>query len=103
MILVLPKDVFDFNTDWQRFGPILLDFNYTIGSSLWSSTWERIKNFYFDDKAINAENFDILCNMYGDRTFTVDAQNVARIQASVTKSPVYYYYFRYKKEDDKCK
>ncbi|KAJ3640836.1 hypothetical protein Zmor_027373 [Zophobas morio] len=99
--MFLPKDVFDFNTDWQRFGPILLDFNYTIGSSLWSSTWERIKNFYFDDKAINAENFDILCNMYGDRTFTVDAQNVARIQASVTKSPVYYYYFRYKKEDDK--
>ena len=103
LIVVFRKSSFDFNIDWQRFGAVFLDFNYTISSSLWASTWDRSKNFYFGDKKVNIENFDILCRMYGERTCSVDAQNVVILQANVTNLPAYYYYLEYKRGGDTCK
>lgn len=42
------------------------------------------------------KDFYFFLQMTGDRIFANDMQKAVRLQASLTKSPVYYYYYTYR-------
>ncbi|KAJ8670100.1 hypothetical protein QAD02_001359 [Eretmocerus hayati] len=86
----------DLDANWEELAPILLDFNYTLPEEEHPMTAKRIREFYFGDRPINRENIGILIDLSSDRFFSADAVKVAKIHATTSQSPVWFYYYSHR-------
>ncbi|RZB39767.1 venom carboxylesterase-6-like [Asbolus verrucosus] len=92
----LKNDLETVNKRWDDLAPILLDYNYTLPLSAWKITAEKAKQFYLgDNQDITHENFLKFVKLFTDRHFLMEAEDAVKMQANVTQSPVYYYFFGY--------
>lgn len=87
------------NRNWNELAPHILDYNYTIAKEAKNLISTEIKKYYMGGRPITRKTFNELVQMIGDRHFVVDAEKAAKLQAAVTKSPVYFYYFNYHAEE----
>lgn len=83
------------NDNWSDIVPHLLDYNYTIPDKNLNKVSNKIREFYFGQEDVSLKTRDKVVKMVGDRYFVVDTVRASKLQAAVTKSPVYYYYFGY--------
>ncbi|XP_039291964.1 venom carboxylesterase-6 [Nilaparvata lugens] len=81
---------------WLELAPHVLDFNFTIPLNLQKDAAIKIKKEYLGDQPISRQTNRQLTHMFGDRLYVVDVERAARLQAAVTKSPVYFYRFAYR-------
>ncbi|XP_046738791.1 venom carboxylesterase-6-like [Diprion similis] len=88
----------DLNDKWETIAPYLLDFNYTIPTADQAQVAKSIRKYYFEDKEISNSTFGRIIKMRSDRLYLYHAEESARLQAKVTKSPVRFYYFSYRGE-----
>ncbi|XP_011870237.1 PREDICTED: venom carboxylesterase-6-like isoform X2 [Vollenhovia emeryi] len=84
------------NDNWDILAPDYLDFNYTIPREKHVEIARLVKKHYFGTKPIDRQTTKELIQMSGDRFFVVDSEKAARMQATVNRSPVWYYYFSYR-------
>lgn len=97
-------DLEEINERWNELAPILLDFNYTLPASKWSSVSQNIKNFYLgENQEITKEQLPKLIELFGDRLFYVGAEEALLLQAAASKSAIYYYKFGYFDDNNKEK
>ncbi|XP_025161106.1 venom carboxylesterase-6-like [Harpegnathos saltator] len=87
------------NDKWDVIAPDFLDFNYTIPREKHVEIARTIKRHYFGSKPINAASTKELIKMAGDRFFVADSEKAARMQATINRSPVWYYYYSYRSVD----
>ncbi|XP_025830548.1 venom carboxylesterase-6-like, partial [Agrilus planipennis] len=80
---------------WDTLLPHILDFNHTLCSEKLNPVAQEIRDYYFKDKPISENSFSTLVKLIGDRLFVVDIETAAKLQASRSSSPVYFYYFTY--------
>lgn len=82
--------------NWNKLAPHLLDFNYTVPVEKHEEVAQTIRRHYFGTKSIDRSTVGQFVKALGDRTFVIDAEKAARMQAKVNKSPVWFFYFSYR-------
>ncbi|KAK4880937.1 hypothetical protein RN001_004256 [Aquatica leii] len=82
--------------NWNKLIPHILDFNNTVSLRDQKNVVEKIRRFYFGNKPLLKNTFAILVQMMSDRLFTSGIEYAARLHSAAIKSPVYYYYFKYR-------
>ncbi|KAF5304023.1 hypothetical protein FQA39_LY01808 [Lamprigera yunnana] len=75
---------------WNENLPYILEFHDKVDDSDKSPVSEKIKDFYKSGDALEVRD---LVKMYGDRLFAQPFERAARMQAKITKSPVYAYLY----------
>ncbi|XP_046680494.1 esterase E4-like [Homalodisca vitripennis] len=86
----------ELDENWNKIAPHLLDYNNTVAKELQDEISDKIKKFYFGNKNISTAQTAELVRMLSDRLFAADIEKAARLHASVTSSPVYFYSFSYR-------
>ncbi|KAG8281695.1 carboxylic ester hydrolase activity protein [Homalodisca vitripennis] len=81
---------------WHVIAPFLLDYNNTVPVHLINNVTAQIRKTYFGNKVIGYESRRELIKMMSDRLFNVGIEKAAKLQASATKSSVYFYNFAYR-------
>ncbi|XP_076755934.1 venom carboxylesterase-6 [Xylocopa sonorina] len=94
--ILKPELVKELNDNWVDIAPHLLDYNDTIPVSQHRNVAQRIRQHYLGSNEITKNTLVPLSQMIGDRTFVVDFEKAARLQAKANKSPVWTYYYSYK-------
>ncbi|PSN36673.1 hypothetical protein C0J52_16277 [Blattella germanica] len=74
----------------------ILDFNHTAPHHLKQEIVNRIRKHYFNNQPISMKTFKQLTQLLTDRTYLLDGARASKLQAAVTKSPVYFYLFGYR-------
>ncbi|KAL7294020.1 hypothetical protein TKK_0012590 [Trichogramma kaykai] len=82
--------------NWEKIAPFLLDYNFTISPENHSRVAKKIKQHYLGSETIDKKTVKSLIQLVGDRLFVIDAEKAARMQAKSNKSPVWFYYYRYR-------
>ncbi|KAJ3644895.1 hypothetical protein Zmor_022595 [Zophobas morio] len=86
----------DVETRWNELLPFILDYNYTVDPKLHDQVSQDIRKHYLKDVKVSRSTFKDFIPVVSDRIFVIGIQKTALLQASVTKSPVYSYYFTYR-------
>lgn len=86
----------DLDENWKDIAPFLLDFNYTIPRDRLRRVSTKIRNYYLGVKKIDKDTAREVIKIVGDRLFVADVVKAAKLQASVNKSPVWFYYYTYR-------
>nr|WCC58152.1 carboxylesterase [Pharsalia antennata] len=104
---LLPSAVYwtkleEINENWAKYSPYLLDCNYTLPESKRGKVSKKILDHYLGlGEKINRENFKEFTQIFTDRYFGVPGETAAKMQAKVSNSPVYYYFFNYREGENK--
>nr|XP_022901990.1 venom carboxylesterase-6-like [Onthophagus taurus] len=85
----------DLESKWNEFAPFVLDYFYSIPPERLDQVSQIIKKEYLGDKPISKDTYKELIDMMSDRLFSVYTEKAAKIQAKVSKSPVFMYYFSF--------
>ncbi|XP_023311605.1 venom carboxylesterase-6-like [Anoplophora glabripennis] len=81
---------------WVEIAPYLLDCNDTLSAPNKETVAREVLDYYLGPgEKIDKKNFKKFTQMLTDRLFAVSAELAAKLQAKVTKSPVYLYIFNY--------
>ncbi|XP_018562928.1 venom carboxylesterase-6 isoform X2 [Anoplophora glabripennis] len=81
---------------WVEIAPYLLNCNDTLSASDKETVAKEVLDYYLGPgEKIDKKNFKKFTQIITDRLFAVPAELSVRLQASVTKSPVYHYIFNY--------
>ncbi|KAF2892558.1 hypothetical protein ILUMI_13618 [Ignelater luminosus] len=88
----------DIDKQWNKAMPFLLDYNYTVSNIRKDEVSQKIRKYYLGEEKLSDSNIHKLIKLFGDRYFVVDFEKAARLQAKVTKSPVYSYMYGYEGE-----
>ncbi|KAF5304021.1 hypothetical protein FQA39_LY01806 [Lamprigera yunnana] len=80
---------------WNEKLPYFLEYHDVVDDSEKSFVSDKIKDFYKIGNPLQAMN---LVKVYGDRLFAQPFERAARMQAKVTKSPVYAYLYGHEHE-----
>ncbi|XP_023311616.1 venom carboxylesterase-6 isoform X1 [Anoplophora glabripennis] len=81
---------------WVEIAPYLLNFNDTLSASDKETVAKEVLDYYLGPgEKIDKKNFKKFTQIITDRLFAVPAELSVRLQANVTKSPVYHYIFNY--------
>jgi bile salt-stimulated lipase len=82
--------------------PFILDYNDTVDSTLLDEVSQKIRKHYLHDQKLDQSNFVDFVQIFSDRFLLLDIHKSAKLQASVVKSPVYFYLFSYlaERQDD---
>ncbi|XP_053988697.1 carboxylic ester hydrolase-like isoform X2 [Hylaeus volcanicus] len=94
--VAIPEALKTLEDNWDVLAPDFLDYNYTLPKEKHVEVARLIKKQYFGTKKIDETTTKPLIKVAGDRFFVVDSEKAARMQASVNKQPVWYYYFSYR-------
>ncbi|KAJ4451371.1 hypothetical protein ANN_02833 [Periplaneta americana] len=76
--------------------PLILDFNYTVPSELKKEVVSKIRDFYLQGRPVSSLTIKGIIELVTDRIFLLNGVQSAKLQASVVKSPVYFYLFGYR-------
>ncbi|XP_076627824.1 juvenile hormone esterase [Colletes latitarsis] len=94
--IAIPEALKTLEDNWDLLAPHFLDYNYTLPKEEHVEVARLIKNHYFGSKKIDETTTKSLVEMASDRFFVADSVKAARMQASVNKQPVWYYYYTYR-------
>jgi carboxylesterase type B len=75
--------------------PHILDYNYTVPKEIRKEVTDHIRQHYFRGQPVSKSIKQII-QMITDRVYLVDGARATKLQAAVTKSPVYFYLFGYR-------
>ncbi|RZC40529.1 COesterase and/or Abhydrolase 3 domain containing protein [Asbolus verrucosus] len=81
---------------WNELIPLLLDYKYTVDPELQDAVSQKIRKHYMGDKKLSRSTYMDFIPMVSDRTFVIEIQKGALLQAAAIKSPTYSYYFTYR-------
>ncbi|XP_068897838.1 venom carboxylesterase-6-like isoform X2 [Tenebrio molitor] len=81
---------------WNELMPFILDYNDTVDSTLLDEVSQKIRKHYLHDQKLDQSNFVDFVQIFSDRFALLDTHKSAKLQASVVKSPVYFYLFSYR-------
>lgn len=101
-VIVFDQDLNTIYKDWEKFAPQFLDFYYTQPKKLHLITVKNITKFYMGEEKID-QNLNKFRRIFTDRIFRVDAETAVKMQANVTKSPVFYLWFCYAGDNNEAK
>ncbi|XP_031779585.1 venom carboxylesterase-6-like [Nasonia vitripennis] len=87
----------DLNDNWISIAPHshLLQYNYTLPRRLHKILAVAARKFYFGNKKINTTTASASIRMLSDKHHFTGIEQGVRLQAMVTKSPVYFYYYSF--------
>ncbi|XP_018566160.1 venom carboxylesterase-6-like [Anoplophora glabripennis] len=92
----------EINEKWVELSPELLDYNDTLPASRREVVAKEVLDHYLGPgENINKKNFKKFTQIFTDRFFAVSAELSTKLQAKVTKSPVYFYIFNYTEGENK--
>ncbi|XP_018562621.1 venom carboxylesterase-6-like [Anoplophora glabripennis] len=81
---------------WIEIAPYLLDCNDTLDASKKEAAAKKVLDYYLGPgEKISKNNFKKFTKIFSDRLIAVSAELSVKLQAKVTKSPVYLYIFNY--------
>ncbi|RZC40528.1 COesterase and/or Abhydrolase 3 domain containing protein [Asbolus verrucosus] len=86
----------DIDTRWNELIPLILDYNYTVDAKLHDEVSQKIRKHYLGNRRVSRQTFKDFIPIVSDRIFVIDIQKTIQLQASITKSSVYSYYFTYR-------
>ncbi|VVC27653.1 Hypothetical protein CINCED_3A014226 [Cinara cedri] len=96
-LVSLEETLLDMETNWNYILPFLLDYNNTISDeSLRPEIAQKIKTFYFKNNPVSVNTKNNVIQMTSDRMFKEPVARAAKLLASKSKSPVFFYEFGYK-------
>ncbi|KAJ8669796.1 hypothetical protein QAD02_001055 [Eretmocerus hayati] len=81
--------------NWSLIAPGLLEYNYTIPSSMYDEVATDSRREYFGNESITKANIFRLHNLLKDRLYFVGIENGVRLQAAASSNPVYMYYYSF--------
>lgn len=84
----------EINDDWFRLAPIIFYYERDTPRSHYIS--RELRKFYFKDKPINPATNRELGQLYGDGIITFPMYRAAKLMATYSKQPVYFYKFSHK-------
>ncbi|KAF5304022.1 hypothetical protein FQA39_LY01807 [Lamprigera yunnana] len=90
VLLFLNDQLKTLEDKWNENLPYILEYHDKVDDSDKSTVSQKIKDFYKTGDALEARD---LVKMYGDRLFAQPFERATRMQAKVTKSPVYAYLY----------
>ncbi|XP_023311620.1 venom carboxylesterase-6-like [Anoplophora glabripennis] len=87
---------------WVEISPYMLDYNETLPVSERETVAKAVLDYYLGPgEKIDKKNFKKFTQIITDRFFAVPAELSVKLQANVTKSPVYHYIFNYTDGENK--
>lgn len=89
------KRLHEFDEGWNEIMPYAIDLNNRVDDKDIPYVVKKIRKYYIEEGPVSMDNIQKLVDMFSDRSFTIDAQKAAVLQAKVAKEPVYYYKFSY--------
>nr|XP_031832206.1 esterase E4-like [Nomia melanderi] len=84
----------ELNDNWTRLAPIIFYYERDTPRSNYIS--RELKRFYFDDQPITSANNKELAEVYGDGIIIFSMLRTARVLATYSRLPVYFYKFTFK-------
>ncbi|XP_049937818.1 venom carboxylesterase-6-like isoform X1 [Schistocerca serialis cubense] len=81
---------------FEEVSAYLLDYNYTAPQEIHHEIGKKVRKHYLGEKKISTSTAAEVIQLFGDRIFVVEVERAARLQASINKSPVYFYVFGYR-------
>ncbi|XP_076180089.1 esterase E4-like [Ptiloglossa arizonensis] len=84
----------ELNDNWNRLAPIIFFYERDTSRSNYIS--RELRRFYFNNQPINSANMKGLSEVYGDGIIIFPMFRTAKILASRSNQPVYFYKFTYK-------
>ncbi|XP_019875144.2 venom carboxylesterase-6-like isoform X2 [Aethina tumida] len=95
----LASEIDDLDEKWPDIAAYALDYNYTMAKSQWAKIGNKIKEYYLGPGVkISRDNLRQFAKVFSDRLFVNGAEDAARRQSKVNKSPVYYFVFSHESE-----
>ncbi|XP_049820690.1 venom carboxylesterase-6-like isoform X3 [Aethina tumida] len=89
----------DMDEKWPDIAAYALDYNYTMAKSHWAKIGNKIKEHYLGAGVkLSKDNLKQFSRVFSDRLFVNGAEDAARRQSKVNKSPVYYFVFSHESE-----
>lgn len=86
----------EINERWNELIPYVLHYHETVDENVKDEVNEKIRKFYLGEDNVNRNSFSTVIKILSDRLFISGIEDTVKLQASVTSSPVYYYYFSYR-------
>ncbi|KAF2895283.1 hypothetical protein ILUMI_10894 [Ignelater luminosus] len=93
--LLLHDQLQKLGNEWDELAPTALIFNDTAFDHDKKGIAKAIRSYYLKDEGLSKNNIDKLIKLFTDRYYQLDVIKAAFLQSTVTKSPVYYYFFDY--------
>ncbi|KAF5289708.1 hypothetical protein FQR65_LT11762 [Abscondita terminalis] len=85
----------ELDKNWDLLIPAALDYYDTVKDEDKILIAQKLKTLYLNNESLSMENINKLIDLFTDRLFLIDGETAIRLQAKVTKSPVYYYFYEY--------
>ncbi|KAF5288889.1 hypothetical protein FQA39_LY03768 [Lamprigera yunnana] len=84
------------NMDFNKYAPVLLDYEHLYFGQNTDDFSNEIRKFYFDDKPIDNTTKAAVTDMVSDSLFLYPARFTSVLHSKYSRSPVYFYLFDYR-------
>jgi len=80
---------------WDELSPYTMGYNETALEGDKTAIARAVRNHYLKGEHLSYKNINQLIQLFTDRLYLIDAIKAVTLQATVSRFPIYYYFFEY--------